>query len=182
MIRIVIIVLLIAIIFYTISTYNRFQVLRNGAEATLGQIKVALKKRLDMISQLVNTVKSHARFEKETFEKVAALRSGIAKAETPEEISEIEKETRRLMGVINVAVESYPELKTSSIVLELTQAIQDMENEIARHRYTYNNIAQELNTKIDMFPSNLVAAMFGFKKLSYLEFGEEINKTPDTTW
>ncbi|OMH40068.1 LemA family protein [Desulfurobacterium indicum] len=182
MIRIVIIVFLIAIIFYTISTYNRFQVLKNGAEATLGQIKVALKKRLDMISQLVNTVKSHAKFEKETFEKVAALRSGITKAETPEEISEIEKETRKLMGVINVAVESYPELKTSSIVLELTQAIQDMENEIARHRYTYNNIVQEMNTKIDMFPSNLVASMFGFKKLSYLEFGEDINKTPDTTW
>ncbi|WP_457569975.1 LemA family protein [Desulfurobacterium sp.] len=182
MIRIVIIVLLIAIVFYTISTYNRFQVLKNGAEATLGQIKVALKKRLDMISQLVNTVKSHAKFEKETFEKVAALRSGITKAETPEEISEIEKETRKLMGAINVVVESYPELRTSSIVLELTQAIQDMENEIARHRYTYNNIAQEMNTKIDVFPSNLVASMFGFKKLSYLEFGEEINKTPDTTW
>ncbi|WP_457567341.1 LemA family protein [Desulfurobacterium sp.] len=182
MIRIAIIVVLVAVVLYTIVTYNRFQVLKNGAEATLGQIKVALKKRLDMISQLVNTVKSHARFEKETFEKVAALRSGIARAETPEEISQIERETRKIMGTINVAVESYPELKTSTIVLELTQAIQDMENEIARHRYTYNNIAQEINTKIDMFPSNLIASMFGFKKFSYLEFGEEINKTPDTTW
>ncbi|WP_456437422.1 LemA family protein [Desulfurobacterium sp.] len=182
MIRVVIILLLVVIILYTISTYNRFQSLKNGAEATLGQIKVALKKRLDMISQLVNTVKSHAKFEKETFEKVAALRSGVARAETPEELSEIERETRRIMGAINVAVESYPELKTSTIVLELTQAIQDIENEIARHRYTYNNIAQEMNTKIDMFPSNLVASMFGFRKLSYLEFGEEINKTPDTTW
>ncbi|SNR74988.1 LemA family protein [Desulfurobacterium atlanticum] len=182
MIRIAVLVIIAFVFLYLISTYNRFQQLKNGAEATLGQIKVALKKRLDMISQLVDTVKSHAKFEKETFEKIAALRSGIVGAKTPEEISRIEKEARGLMGAINVAVENYPELKTSTVVLELTQAIQDIENEISRHRYTYNNIVQEMNTKIDMFPSNLVASIFGFRKLSYLEFEEEIEKRPKTSW
>ncbi len=182
MVRIIFVLFLVAVFLYIVNSYNRFQQLKNGAEATFGQIKVALKKRLDMISQLVDTVKSHAKFEKGTFEKISALRSGVAQAETPDDITNLENETRKLLGSINVTVENYPDLKTSTVVLELTQAIQDIENEISRHRYTYNNIAQEMNTKIDIFPSNLVASVFGFKKLSYLEFETEIEKRPDTSW
>ena len=182
MIGIIVLVILVGIIFYFITVYNRFQQLKNGAEATLGQVKVALKKRLDMLSQLVDTVKSYASFEKSTFEKITELRSSVLKTDNPKEINEIEKESRAILGNLLVTVENYPELKTSEIVKDLTSYIQNIENEIARHRYTYNNIVQEYNTMIDTIPSNIVANLSHFTKKDYLEFGEEINQTPDLKW
>jgi LemA protein len=175
---ILLLVILIAVVFYFITTYNRFQQLKNGAEATLSQIKVALKKRLDLISQLVDTVKSYANFEKSTLEKIVALRSKVVEAKDPKEISEIDKLSRNILSGINVVVENYPDLKTNTIVKDLTQAIQEIEEEIARHRYTYNNIVQEYNTMIDTIPSNFVARFMGFRKMDYLEFEEEVEKRP----
>jgi LemA protein len=177
----VILILLIILIIYVAMIYNRFKTLKNGAEATLGQIKVALKKRLDMINQLVDSVKSYVSFEKETLTKITELRSSVLGAQSTSEIQDIEKQSRQILGNIMVAVENYPDLKTSSTVMELMDAINDMENEIARHRYTYNNIVQEYNTKADVIPSNIVAGMFNFKKMSYLEFEEgerELSQRP----
>lgn len=170
--------IVLSIIIYVISIYNRFQTLKNGAEATLGQIRVALKKRLDMINQLVEAVKSYASFEKETLTKITELRSSVLKANTAGEIQNIERESRNILGNILVSVENYPELKTSETVKELMEAIREIEDEIARHRYTYNNIVQEFNTKIDIFPSNIVASLFGFRKMDYLQFEEEIYERP----
>lgn len=182
MLKIVILGIIAGIVFYAISIYNRFMTLKNGAQATLGQIKVALKKRLDMLSQLLETVQSYASFEKETFERITQLRSRILSTDSPKEISEIEKESKKLMGDILVTVENYPELKTSELAKELTQSIQNIEDEIARHRYTYNNIVQEFNTLRDTVPSNIVANLFNFNKMDYLEFSEEIEKRPDLNW
>ncbi len=80
-----------------------------------------------------------------------------------------------------VAVENYPDLKTSQTVQELISAIREVEDEIARHRYTYNNIVQEFNTKIDTVPSNLVARIFGFNKMPYLEL-EDVDVRPKLEW
>ncbi len=182
MIGLIVLVILVGIIFYFITIYNRFQQLKNGADATLGQVKVALKKRLDMLSQLVDTVKSYASFEKETFEKITELRSSVLKTENPKELNEIEKESKVILGNLLVTVENYPELKTSEIVKDLTSSIKNIETEIARHRYTYNNIVQEYNTMIDTIPSNFVATLSHFTKKDYLEFGEDINQTPDLKW
>ncbi len=167
---------------YVVVTYNRFQTLRNGAEATLGQVQVVLKKRLDMIGQLVESVKSYASFEKETLEKVTALRSALAGSGDPESLRRLERESRQILGNILLTVEAYPELKTSEIVKELTDSIRSVETELARHRYTYNNIVQEFNTKVDTVPSNFVARLFGFGKMEYLEFGEEVQERPDVSW
>ncbi|NPA17015.1 LemA family protein [Persephonella sp.] len=182
MLKIIILGIVIGIVFYVISVYNRFMTLKNGSEATLGQIKVALKKRLDLLSQLLETVQSYAKFEKETFEKVTQLRSSILGAVTPAEISQIEKQSRQILGNILVAVENYPELKTSQLAKEMTSAIKNIEDEIARHRYTYNNIVQEYNTMRQTVPSNFVSNLFNFQKLDYLEFEEEINKRPQLDW
>ncbi len=165
-----------------VSIYNRFQQLKNGAEATLGQIKVALKKRLDMLTELLESVQSYARFERETLENITRMRTEVLKVSSPEEIQKIDRESRRILGNILVAVENYPDLKTSQTVQKLMDAVREVEDEIARHRYTYNNIVQEFNTKIDTVPSNLVAAMFGFRKMGYLEFEEEITRRPDLRW
>jgi len=89
---------------------------------------------------------------------------------------------RSLFGNILLTVEAYPELRTSEIVRELTASIRSMETELARHRYTYNNIVQEFNTRIDTIPSSLVARLFGFIKLGYLDFGEEVQERPDLSW
>ncbi len=182
MLKIIILGIVIGIVFYVISTYNRFMTLKNGAEATLGQVKVALKKRLDMLSQLLETVKSYADFEKETFEKITRLRSEVLGVKSPKELSDIEKQSRDIMGNILLTVENYPELKTSELAADLTQSIRNIEDEISRHRYTYNNIVQEFNTMKDTVPSNIVANVFNFTGLDYLEFGEEIQKRPDLNW
>jgi len=182
MLKIIILGIVIGVVFYGISVYNRFMTLKNGSEATLGQIKVALKKRLDLLSQLLETVQSYAFFEKETFEKITQLRSQILGASTPSELTQIEKESRQILGNILVAVENYPQLKTSELAGDLTDAIQKIEDEIARHRYTYNNIVQEYNTMRQTVPSNLISNMFNFGKLEYLEFEEGIEKRPELNW
>ena len=174
-------IIILALIFYIISIYNRFQSLKNGSFATLGQIKVALKKRLDMISQLLESVQSYAKFEKGTFEKITEMRTSVLKADTGA-IASIEAESRKILGNILVSVENYPNLKTSETVTQLMDAVKGVEDEIARQRYTYNNIVQEFNTMTDVVPSNMVASMFRFVKMEYLEFEEEIAKRPDLKW
>jgi LemA protein len=182
MLIIVLGILLIILIFAFILIYNRFQRLKNGAEAGLSQIKVALKKRLDMISQLVEIVKSYAKFEREVFENITRLRSSIGEITHPQDINKINNESKRILNNLIAVVESYPNLKASDNVKDLMNAITEVEDEIARQRYTYNNIVQDYNTRVSSIPSNFVAKIFSFKKIEYLEFEEDVNKKPDTTW
>ncbi len=172
------VVVVAALIAYMVYTYNRFQVLRNAAEATLAQIRVALRKRLDLIGQLVDAVKSYARFEKETLEKITRMRASIGSA-SPEQVREIERETRTILARLIAVAENYPELRTAETVSKLMEAVRSVEDEIARQRYTYNNIVQQYNTMIDTYPSRIVALMAGIRKLPYLEVGgREIEERP----
>ncbi len=174
---IIVIIIIIGLILYYVSVYNRFYSLKNASEATLGQIRVAMKKRLDMIDQLLGAVKSYARFERETFEKVTAMRASVGTA-SPGDLNQIEKESRSLIGRLFAVAENYPELKTNTTVLTLQDAIRSIEDEIARHRYTYNNISQQFNTMCDVIPSNFVARIMGLSKLTYLEFEEAVTTPP----
>ena len=160
-----------------VSIYNRFFRLRNSAESTLGQTRVAMKKRLDMIDQLLGAVKSYATFEKETLEKVTQMRSTVGNA-SARDMKDIEDGARGILGRVYAVAESYPDLKTSSVVKDLTGAITEIEGEIARQRYTYNNIVQEYNTMLETIPSNLVGNALSLKKMDYLEIGEEAEKPP----
>ncbi len=173
----VIIVVIISLIGFFILTYNRFFSLKNSAEATLGQVRVALKKRLDMIEQLVESVKSYAKFEREVLEKVTDLRSRVFKSGA-EGLREIDRESRGILGNILAVAENYPDLKTSTTVTELMGAVKDIEDEIARQRYTYNNIIQQYNIMQDVIPSKYVASMIGLGKMEYLEFEKEIERRP----
>ncbi len=170
--------IVVVFVWLYVSIYNRFMRLRNAATATLGQIRVALRKRLDLISSLAEAVGSYAEFEKDVLEKITQLRSSIATA-SPEEIAQAERETRGLLARLLAVVEQYPDLKTVEAVKKLMDASKEVEDEIARHRYTYNNIVQEYNTMIDTIPSRFIALINGFKKLPYLEVGgEEIERRP----
>jgi len=175
-------ILLICIILVFIYIYNKFQRLKNGSEAGLSQIKVALKKRLDMISQLVEIVKSYAKFERQVMENITRLRSSIGEINKPQDINKVNNESKRILNNLIAIVESYPNLKASENVKDLMKAITDVEDEIARQRYTYNNIVQDYNTRVSSIPSNLVAKICSFKKIDYLEFEDEVNKKPDTAW
>ena len=172
----IVVVVLIGLILWVVGIYNRFVSLRNSSDATLGQIRVAMKKRLDMIDQLLGAVKSYAKFEKETLERVTAMRASVATA-GPGDLNKVEAESRSIFGRLLAVAENYPDLKTSGTVMSLMDSVKNLEDEIARQRYTYNNISQEFNTMIDTIPSNFVAKLMGLIKLEYLQFEEAI-KTP----
>jgi LemA protein len=171
------VIFIVALIGYFVSIYNRFFSLKNSAEATLGQVRVAMKKRLDMIEQLVDSVKSYAKFEKEVFEKITSLRAKATDAGAGA-LREVDKASRALFGNIVAVAENYPDLKTSNTVTSLMGSVKGIEDEIARQRYTYNNIVQEFNIKQDTIPSKFVAQMIGLTKMEYLQFEEEIEKRP----
>jgi len=172
----IIVLIIIVLVVWAIGIYNRFFSLKNSSEATLGQIRVAMKKRLDMIDQLLGAVKSYAKFEKETFEKVTAMRASVATA-SPGDLNKVEAESRSIFGRLLAVAENYPDLKTSSTVTSLMDAVKGIEDEISRQRYTYNNISQEFNTMMDTIPSKFIGGMIGLVKLEYLQFEEAI-KTP----
>jgi LemA protein len=173
----ILVLVLVGLVVYFVGIYNRFYSLKNASEAALGQIRVAMKKRLDMIDQLLGSVKSYAKFEKETFEKVTAMRASVGSA-GPGDLNEIEKESRSILGRLFAVAEAYPDLKTNTTVMNLMDAVRGVEDEIARQRYTYNNISQQFNTLCDVIPSNIVARIRGLSKLTYLEFEEAISTPP----
>ncbi|WP_292425250.1 LemA family protein [Methanoregula sp.] len=172
----VIVIIIIGLVLWAVGIYNRFYSLKNSSEATLGQIRVAMKKRLDMIEQLLGAVKSYAKFEQETFTKVTAMRASVATA-GPGDLNKVEAESRSIFGRLLAVAENYPELKTSQTVTSLMDSVKGLEDEIARQRYTYNNISQEFNTMMDTIPSKFIGYLIHLPKLEYLQFEEEI-KTP----
>ena len=170
------IIVTIIFLILIILIYNKFQKLKNGSEASLGQIKVALKKRLDLITQLANVVKAYSRFERSVFENITKMRSLIVKNIKTKDIDKININSTGLLKSIFAVVENYPDIKSSKNYLELMIALKDVESDILRQRYTYNNIVQEYNTKLDVIPSNIVAKIFSYKKLDYLKFKEDLEK------
>jgi len=171
------IIVIIAIISWIGGMYNQFFRYKNAADATLGQIRVAMKKRLDMIEQLLGAVKSYAKFEKETLTKITEMRASVLKG-TPAELNNVERDSRALLGTLIATAEAYPDLKTSSTVTSLMDSVKGIEEEIARQRYTYNNIVQQFNTMLDTLPSRIIGRMAGLLKLDYLQFEEAIAQPP----
>ena len=174
---VVVVIVIIGLVLWVVGIYNRFYSLKNSSEATLGQIRVAMKKRLDMIEQLLGAVKSYAKFEQETFTKVTAMRAAVATA-GPGDLNKVEAESRSIFGRLLAVAENYPDLKTSQTVTSLMDSVKGLEDEIARQRYTYNNISQEFNTMMDTIPSKFIGHMTHLSKLEYLQFEEAIQTPP----
>jgi len=174
------IALVIAIGFFYL--YNKFQILKNGAEAGLSQIKVALKKRLDLITQLVDVVKSYAKYEREVLTKITTMRKHLTTTDSSEKLQDIEHQSKGVLNKLLAVVENYPDLKSSDTVMKLMDTIKEVEEEISRQRYTYNNIVQDYNTRFDSFPSLLIARLFSYAKLNYLQFVDDNGKKPNTRW
>lgn len=166
---IVLIVILVIIALFVISTYNGLVSARNKVRDQFSQIDIQLKKRFDLIPNLVETVKGYAKHESETFEKVIQARNGYMNASSDEDKLKASKELSSGITKIIALAENYPELKANTNFVDLQNQLKDIEEKISYARQFYNDSVLMYNNKIEMFPSNIVASMFGFKKETFFE-------------
>ena len=169
--------LVVGIVLVVTYLFNRLQRYRNAADANLSQIQVAMKKRLDLIDQLLEAVKGYTRYEREVITTITSMRSRVMGAGTGD-LPDIDRTSRSFAGALLAIAEAYPDLKAQTVVQRLMDALVTVEDEIARHRYTYNNIVQELNTMVDTLPSSVVARLSGIEKLAYLAFDDKVAAAP----
>jgi LemA protein len=171
---IVIIVALLAFVWYL---YNSIIVAKMRVSESLSQIDVQLKRRADLIPNLVETVKGYAKHEKELFEKVTKERASLVSAQGPAEKAEANSELSKTLKSIFAVAESYPDLKASQNFQDLQDELSDTENKVAYSRQFYNSNVLDYNTKLTVFPNMFFAKLFNFKEAEF--FGAtEAEKKP----
>lgn len=166
-------ILLLLVVFW-VSKYNKLVKLRNWVDESWAQIDVQLKRRYDLIPNLVNTVKGYAKHERETLERVIMARNSLANA-TSMSPAEVMQENEKLTGVLRqlfALSESYPELRSNENFLMLQEQLEGTENKIASARQIYNRTVMDYNTELQMFPSNLVASVHHFTAREMLAIQE----------
>lgn len=157
------------LVLFVISIYNGLIRLRNIVEEAFSTMDVYMKKRYDLIPNLVKTVKGYAKHESETLEAVIAARNKAQSATSPEAQIAAEGDLSQVMGRLFALTESYPDLKANTNFMDLQKQLQTIETEIAQSRKYYNGSVRTYNTKIEVFPNNLFAGMFGFTKKPMFE-------------
>jgi LemA protein len=172
---VVIVVVLLAL--YFVSVYNKLVRLRNRSEESAAQIDAHLKKRYDLIPNLVETVKGYASHEKETLTAVIEARNAALQATTLTEKNDASNAFSSTLKSLFALSESYPELKANEGFLSLQSQLQKIEDELLQVRKYYNAIIGEMNTKIETIPSSIVASLAKFKKLPYLTIEEEARES-----
>lgn len=164
------------IVAWVIAVYNSLIKLRNNAEEGYSTMDVYMKKRYDLIPNLVETVKGYAKHEKEALEGVMQARYSCMSANDPEERAKSENMLTGTLKTLFNVTENYPELKANQNFIELTNTLKNLESEIASSRKYYNACVKILNNKIEMFPSNLVARRFKFEKKVLFEIENKEEK------
>lgn len=166
-IGIVVVVLVIGV-----GYYNTFVKLRNQTDEAFSTMDVYLKKRYDLIPNLVEVVKQYASHEKETLEKVVSARTMAMGSQSLDEKAQNENMLSGTLKSLFAVSESYPDLKADTSFLNLQNQLSSLENEISQARKYYNGAVRALNTKVEMFPSNIIAGMTGFKKYPFFTVDE----------
>ena len=174
----IILIVVVLLIIYTISTYNTLVKLRNNVKDQWSQIDVLLKRRADLIPNLVETVKGYAKHESDTLEAVINARNKAVSATTTEEEMKANGELTNALSRLLAVAESYPELKANTNFMELQSNLRDTEDKIAYARQFYNDSVLKYKNKLEMFPSNIVASIFGFKPEAFFEATEQEKETP----
>lgn len=169
----IILIIIVLILLYIGSTYNSFVVLRNRVKDQWAQIDVQLKRRFDLIPNLVETVKGYASHEKDTLEAVVKARNEYLSSDTPEGKMEANNDLNKVVTKLFALAESYPELKADTSFRELQSTLTETEDKISYARQFYNDVVMKYNNKVEVFPSNIVAGMFGFKTSAYFNATEE---------
>lgn len=165
-----------------VAVYNTLIKLKNKAEQAWSDIDTQLKKRYDLVPNLVETVKGYAKHESQTFENVTKARTAAMGAPNLKEKAQAENMLSGALKSIFALAENYPDLKANQNFLELQKTLTDIENAIQPARETYNEAVRELNTKIEVFPNNLIAKPFGFKKREFFEIKEEERENPKVSF
>ena len=169
MITIILIAVAVLVLLYVIVTYNGLVRLRNRIENAWAQIDVQLRRRYDLIPNLVETVKGYAAHERATFEAVTQARASAINAQGPVEQARAENMVTGALKSLFAVSEAYPDLKANENFLALQEELSGTEGRISYARQYYNDAVLRLNTKIQSFPSNILAGMFGFKEHEYFE-------------
>ena len=179
----VVIGVLLLLFLWVVVTYNRLIRLQVRAEEAWRDIDTLLRKRADLIPNLVETVKGYAGHEREVFEKVAEARSASLKARTPKEQGQADDFLQATLKTLFAVVENYPERKANENFLGLQRSLEELETEIARSRRYYNAVVRDLNTKIKVFPSNLIASLFGIRGREFYTLpSEELREPPEVSF
>ena len=165
----VIISIVLLVIVFLISSYNSLVKLKNRVEEAWSDITVQLKRRTDLIPNLVNSVKGYAAHEQGVFEKVTEARSAIMNAQGVAETAQAENMLEGALKSLFAVAEAYPDLKANQNFLQLQQELVDTEDKIQASRRFYNGGVRDLNTKIQTFPVNLIAGMFNFQSKEFFE-------------
>jgi len=169
---IIALVVIALIVIYFISTYNNLVNLRNKVNDQWSQIDVELKRRFDLIPNLVNTVKGYTKHESETLENVVKARNTYLSAGNREQAMEADGELTNAITKLFALAESYPDLKANENFKDMQSQLTDTENKVSYARKFYNDTALQLNNKIEMFPSNIVAKLFKFSKVDFFKANE----------
>jgi LemA protein len=174
----VIIILIALVIIWLIAVYNDLIKSRNRVDEAWSDIDVQLKRRYDLIPNLVETVKGYAGHENQVFTKVTEARSQAMQAKGIEAKGKAENILSGTLKSLFAVAESYPDLKASTNFLQLQDELSDTENKIQASRRFYNGNVRDFNTKIQVFPNNMIAGVLGFKKYEFFQIGDEEKAAP----
>ena len=166
---IVILAIIVVIILWVIATYNSLISLKNRVKDAWSQIDVQLKRRFDLIPNLVETIKGYTKHESETLENVVKARNTYLSATLPEDQMKADGELTQAINKLFALTESYPDLKANTNFTDLQEQLKETENKIAMSRQFYNDIVMQYNNKVEMVPSNIVASIFKFQKQAFFE-------------
>lgn len=166
---IIVLVLIVLAAFILIGMYNSLVQLRVRADSAWSDIDVQLKRRHDLIPNIVETVKGYAAHEKSTFEDVAKFRSQAMQATTPADRAQAENQLSGALKSLFAVAENYPQLKASEQFTGLQASLNSIEDNIQNARRYYNAVVRDFNTRVQSFPSNIVAGMFGFQAKQFFE-------------
>ncbi len=171
--------LLLLVIFAGIIIYNRLIKLRNTVKSSWSDIDVQLKKRYDLVPNLVETVKGYASHERALFEKVTEARSMAMQASSPARKAKADNMLRETLKSLFAVAEAYPELKANANFMQLQSQIQELESNIEYARRYYNAVVRDFNIMVESVPSNIVASMFNFKQEEFFELeAPEVERKP----
>lgn len=172
-IGLILLILIAVVIAWLIAVYNGLIRLKNRVDEAWSDINVQLKRRYDLIPNLVNTVKGYATHERELFEKVTEARARAMGAGTAQDKAQAENMLSNTLKSLFAVAEAYPDLKANQNFLELQRELTDTEDKIQASRRFYNGNVRDFNIKIEVFPNNIIAGMLHFAKREFFETAEE---------
>ena len=175
---IILLVVVVLLVLYFITAYNGLVNLRNMVKDQWAQVDVLLKRRADLIPNLVETVKGYAAHEKDTLEAVINARNKAVSATTSEEEMKANGELTGALNRLFALAESYPELKANTNFIDLQNNLKEAEDKISYARQFYNDAVLKYKNKLEVFPSNIIASMFNFKSEAFFEADEASKEVP----